>query len=259
MKEKNKGELMINPNSKTNRTLFIYLGIIIVLGSLSLYFANAVPGGASLSNNSTDTGPTLQPQSRSDLGGRITTLIVSLEQQDAAWKAYVGNVTGSYVLQNANNKSIYEWPLGTSITGEVYLVRSASANFTSGAIGCASNAELVTEQTVFGMGATDTDNVNNTFNNTAHAAFKTGSDNILINSCRSIALWANDTQQAASSTAVFQEVTLHDGANIIYTSIINNDQRGFDNASSFDFQAIVPENRSASVGTTYYFYLELGS
>jgi hypothetical protein len=61
------------------------------------------------------------------------------------------------------------------------------------------------------------------------------------------------------SNALFQEVVLHDEHTVVYASVITNDKTGFDNRSTFDFQAIVPENRTSSVGTPYYFYVELGN
>ncbi|HJX06088.1 MAG TPA: hypothetical protein VJ461_05225 [Candidatus Nanoarchaeia archaeon] len=246
--------------SKKTRLLLVYLVIAASLCSLSLYFAYANPQGATITSNSTDTGPSWSPQSNSELGGRIITLTLNLEQQDYAWKAYVGNVTGNYVLKNSNNFSIYEWPLGAAITGEVYMSRNSSVTWSPGNVTCASNAQMVTEQGIFGMGNTATDNINNTFNATNHTGFSAGSGNTLgANTCRSIALWVNDTRQTPSSSAVFQEVALHDEHTVVFASIINNDVIGFDNSTIYDFQAIVPENRTAQTGTTYYFYVELGS
>ena len=247
--------------SKTTRLLLVYLVIAASLCSLSLYFAYAAtPQGATITYNSTDTGPTWSPQSNSELGGRIITLVLNVENQNFAWKAYVGNVTGNYVLKNSNNFSIYEWPLGAAITGEVYMSRNSSVHWYPGNVTCASNAEMVSEQGIFGMSNTATDNINNTFNATNHTSFLAGTgNNIGANTCRSIALWANDTQQTPSSSAAFQEIALHDEHTLVFASIINNDVTGFDNSTIYDFQAIVPENRTAQTGTTYYFYIELGS
>lgn len=240
--------------------LILYLGVFVLFGGLSLYLANATPEGATISGTPTvDSGPNKTAGTRTDDGGRIITLTLNLEQQTDAWKAYVGNVTGKYVLQNSNNFSIYEWPSGTSITGEVYASRNNSVNFTGGAISCANNSEMVTEQTALGLSNSITYNINNTFNSTNHSAFSAGAGNSLAeNSCRSIALWVNDTIQTPSSSAVSQEVALHDGNVLVYASIIDNDRTGFDNTTIYDFQAIVAENAS-STGTPYYFYLELVS
>lgn len=243
------------------KTRALLLCLVVLICWLSLYFVKAAePQGATIVGTpSVDTGPNRTPNNRSDLGGRIITLNLNLEQQDFGWKAYVGNVTGTYILQNSNNKSIYEWPLGTSITGEVYISRNSSVNWTVGAITCASNDEMITEQGIFGMSNSATDNINNTFNSTNHTSFNVGSNGINQNTCRAIALWVNDSVQTPSPSAVFQEVTLHDGGNLVYASLINNDQTGFDNTTRYDFQAIIAENRTAQSGTMYYFYLELGS
>jgi len=245
---------------ETTRLLLVYLVITILLSGLSLYLTYAAPSGATISGTpSVDTGPNKTPDSRTDAGGRIITLVLNLEQQNTAWKAYVGNVTGTYVLQNSNNYSIYKWPLGTTIEGEVYISRNDSINWTNGAISCATNAEMVTEQNVFGMSGSDTDSINNTFNSTNHTGFAVGTNSIAQNTCPAIATWVNDTSQTPSPNAVFQELALHDGTNFVYTAIINNDKYGFANGTRYDFQAIVAENRTSSTGTTYYFYVELGS
>jgi hypothetical protein len=251
---------MIDLEQNKNRFLYLLLGAIILLGSLSLYFANAVPEGATVTGTPlVDAGPNKTPGSRTDPGGRIITLTLTLAQQDFAWKAYVGNVTGSYVLKNANNYSIYEWPLGAAILGEVYLSRNNSLNFTNGAVVCANLTHMQTEQSFFGMTATATDNINNTFNGTNHTTFNVGTNTIAQNTCKAIALWVNNTAQAQSNTSMFQEIALYDGANLFYASLINNNQIGFENTTMYDFQAIVAENRSSSTGTPYYFYVELGS
>ncbi len=128
----------------------MYLVITVILSSFSLYLAYAAPQGASISGVSVDSGPTIVPGSRNDSGGQIISLTLSADQQNDAWKAYVGNVTGTYVLQNSNNYSIYEWPLGSSIEGEVYISRSSGVNWTSGVLVCANLSTMTTEQAVFG-------------------------------------------------------------------------------------------------------------
>jgi len=262
-----KGDMMMTkkPTSKLNRFLAFYILILILVGGLSLYFANAAaPQGATLSGEVVTTRANLTPGSETHPGGRIISLSMSLEQQIFSWKAYVGNVSGKYVLQNANNQSIYEWPLGTSITGEVYISRNSSVSFSLGTIVCANDTLMDTEQQLFGMSSSDIYSINNTFNSTNHTAFSTGDNNFATNSCPYTALWINDTQQTPYNNSIFQEVVLYNtvGLGLVYATIINNDQRGYDNATTsgtFDFQAIVPENSSDQTGTAYYFYLELGS
>jgi len=245
---------------KKSRLLLVCLIAVLLICSLSIYFTYAAPQGATIGTPapSVDSGPTINPQSRNDTGGQIVTLSLSLEQQNFGWKAYVGNVTGSYVLKNSYNYSIYEWSLGTAIAGEVYMSRNSSVNWSTGAVTCASQAEMIAEQALFGMLNNAPDNINNTFNSTFHNAFDAGTNHLAV--CPTVALWVNDTAQMQNgSNALFQEVVLHDEHTVVYASVITNDKTGFDNRSTFDFQAIVPENRTSSVGTPYYFYVELGN
>lgn len=251
---------MISEN-RTTRLLLMYLVITLIVSGFSLYLAYAAPIGSSITSSSVDSGPTISPATRNDDGGQIITLVLNAEQQNDAWKAYVGNVTGTYVLKNSNNFSIYEWPLGSSIEGEIYISRASDVNWTSGVLVCGNLSTMTAEQNFFGMGASDTDNINNTFNATAHRAFDVGSKNFALNACPGIALYVNDTSQTQGAGAVFQEVAIYDteGSNFVYVSLINDSSTGFDNTTFYDFQAIIPENRTASTGTAYYFYVELGT
>ncbi len=248
----------MNNTNKRTQIWLVYLLLIALISVSSLYLANAAPEGVAVVWVANDSGPTRTPSGRQDPGGKIITVTMNLDQQDTDWKAYVGNVTGLLVLQSSSNKSIYEWPI-TTLTGEVYVSRNGSVNFSSGAISCADAAEIVVEQSVVGMVVTDTDKINSTFNSTNHTSFNVGSNAIGVNSCSATALWVNDTLQSPSPSAIFQEVVLHDGSTLVYASLINDNKVGFDNTTSYDFQAIVAENRTSSTGTTYYFYIELGS
>jgi len=247
---------MLKKLSRINKLSAFYTILIITIMITSFYMVNAEPQGATIQGSpSVDTGPTRSAGTRSDLGGRIITMNLNLEQQNTGWKAYIGNVTGNYVLQNAASKSIYEWPLGTSIGGEVYASRNDTVNFTSGAVTCASEAEIVTEEAIFGFSSSATDSINSTFNSTAHTGFDAGSGNSVSN-CFSTSLWVNDAEQDQDANADFQEVVLHDQNVIVFATIINDDTAGFDN-TAMDFQIMVPENKTATSGTPYYFYLEL--
>ncbi len=249
---------MRTEHRKKTEALMLMLVVAMMVCSLSFYLSYALPYGATISSSSTDSGPTIAPDSSTDDGGEIVTLVLDLEQQTNNWKAYVGNVTGKFILQNSNNYSIYEWPSGDTIEGEVYISRNESVNFTSGAITCADNTEMNAENTFLGISGSAIYSVNGTFNSTNHSAFDVGENSISQNTCPAIALWVNDTSQTPSPNAEFQEVALHDGKDLVFASIINDDNTGFDNTTTYDFQAIVAENASSS-GTKYYFYLELGS
>jgi hypothetical protein len=231
--------------------------MVVLVCGFSFFMAGATPFGAVIVGTpEVDTGPVRIPAFRNDSGGRIITTVLSVEQQDLNWKAYVGNVSGLFVLQNVDNQSIYEWPSVSVATGKLFISRNSSVNFSS--VGCANNSQIVSEQLLLGFGNTDADNINNTFIAKAHRQFDVGSVPIALNNCSSIATWVNDTTQAAGATAAFQEVLLFDGSTLVYASLLNDNKQGYDN-SSYDFQAIIAENGSSSLATTYYFYVELDS
>lgn len=239
---------------------------LVILGC-SLYFAlvglsKAVPAGISPSFISSDNGPTVNSGSRADLGGTITTLSLDVVSQDQSWKAYIGNITGKMVLRNANGISIYEWNINSSaLAGYIFVSRNGSVNWTL--IRCANTTIIDGEQTVLSMGATSADNLGNTFNYTRHKAmaFTGGVPPVNANTCPSTATYVNGSMQGSMDDAVFQEILLTDTANLIYGTFIDQNSEGFDNNASitkeYDFQFIVGENKSASIGNTYYFYAEI--
>lgn len=234
---------------------FSALLALVLIFAASFYFVNAVPQGASVQGTpSVDAGPTKSPYGRNDSGGRIITANFNLEQQNGGWKAYVGNVSGSYVLQNAVNESIYEWPL-SSVAGELYVSRDGSLTF--GSVTCANQATMDADHVILGMAASNDDSINKTFNSTTHTPFNVGTTPL--SGCPSTALWVNDTVQTQGASATWQEVLLNVSGSLVYASILNNDRSGFTNTTTYDFQAIVAENRTDSAGHTYYFYLELGT
>jgi hypothetical protein len=186
-------------------------------------------------------------------GGTISTLNVSAIQQDLNWKAYVGNITGSLTLDDADNKTIYDWSF-TTLTGEIYASRASSVTFT--AANCSLTGNTSAEETALGFVSADSDNLARTFNQSTHTWFLTGINNMT--GCNSTSTYVNDVRQAALPAADFQEAVLSDGINIIYASVFETDAVGYDDPATYDFQMIVPQNKSTLTGTTYYFWVELG-
>jgi hypothetical protein len=233
------------------RWFFIVLLGILILSKLAF----AVPSAPSInyiSNSSSTSG--LQNRS-TDEKGTITVVTLSANQQDYKWKAYVGNITGKVALADANSMSIYDWNLGTAGGGEVYVSRFSNINW--GNIACVNQASINTEQTGLSMSLTIGDNINATFNETSHRGFNVGT--IPISGCRSTATYLNGNPQVMSSSARFQEILLRDTAtgNMVYTTLMESAQSGYDNLPH-DFQLLVAENESATVPSTYFFWVELG-
>jgi hypothetical protein len=217
--------------------------------------ASALPGGATITSNSTAGTPSPTPSNRSDARGTITTIIINAVQQDQFWKGYVGNISGRLSLDDATGNTIYDWPISLSKEGEVYVSRASSPVF--GSVGCANINNITREEGYYGMTTTQSDNINKTFNATSHQQFFVGNQSITANSCRSTATYVNDSPQTLDGNQYFQEIVLQDSSfNLVYTTMINASKDGFDTLD-YDFQMIVPESVFNS-STTYFFFTELG-
>lgn len=186
-------------------------------------------------------------------GGTITTMNLNGTMQNPHWKGFVGNVSGRLALQDASKNSLYEWEYAT-ISGEVYVSRNESVEWSN--IVCANAGNVSAEETALSHNNSAIDSISTTFNEPgSHPSFSTANVTFGFDQCNyTTNLFVNSTSQSST----FYEVLLSDTTNIIYTAILENESRGFDDAD-YDFQMIVPENGSSSFGTstTYYFYVEL--
>ncbi len=234
------------------KPFFVFL-FIALLGLLSIP-SLADPTGATLIYNYTETIAPAPAGSSTTAGGSFTTLVLNATTQTPRWKAYVGNATGRFSLQNANNVTIYDW--GSAYTGgEVYASRSSSWDWTS--VACANATTILAEEGALNISASSVDSINRTFNLSVHRTFYVGTTRVANSTCRAIATYVNSSQQVVSENADFQEVLLQDGAGtLILAALIDPDTQGYDLAL-YDFQMIVPEDEYASVPHTYYFWLEL--
>jgi hypothetical protein len=212
------------------------------------------PSGPHIENKGVENGSMRPATMINTSGGTITTIIINATTQNPHWKAYVGNVTGTYVLEDAQNNSIYEWSLAR-IAGEVYVTRNDSIDWTS--IRCANASDVAMENKLMNHSSTADDNINSTFSRTTHDPFWTATKEFTQNMCNyTLVTFVNDAAQ--TSTSDFQEILLTDGSSIVYTSLIENSSVGFD-LGRYDFQLLVPE-KGWSLGTSstpYYFYVEL--
>lgn len=244
------------------KAFFLTLCLALYLFFIISHFTYARPMGASVTNISTETYG-FSPQSRTDLGGTITTLQLSSTQQNYAWKAYVGNITGTLVLKNSDGYSIFEWPMNSSaMSGYVFVSRNGSLEWLSAS--CANSAVINSEQAFLGINSSSTFSINKTFNYTIHKSMTLALVATIQNStCPSLATYVNGTAQQMSENAYFQEILLSVSNNLVYATFIDQDAFGFDNnataPSRYDFQIIVAENSSSPTGNVYYFYAEITS
>jgi hypothetical protein len=246
--------------SLTTKAILLLLGLGFYITFFVIKLNYAIPMGAVVNNLSTDMY-TVTPQGRTDLGGRIITISLSAAQQDSAWKGYVGNVSGSLVLKNSGGYSIYEWVLNTStISGNIFVSRSNSVTWAN--IRCANSTIVESEDTFFGFTTATADNINKTFNYTAHKSMTVSQVGTIANdTCPSMATYINGSRQTQNSAALFQELLLYDQTNLVYGTFVDKASWSYNNNATaptvYDFQLIVAENRTTLTGTTYYFYADI--
>ncbi|MBR9677121.1 hypothetical protein GOV04_03200 [Candidatus Woesearchaeota archaeon] len=229
------------------------LAIIMLLLIASL--TAAIPAGPQILYNSTETAPVTPGTYLNTSGGTFTTLLINGTTQTPRWKAYAGNVTGKLTLDDSTNQTIYDWSLAT-ITGEVYVSRN-DTNINWNDLKCANQSTIGAEQSYLNINNSNADSINNTFFNKTHKTFFAAGNSITNSTCQAIATYVNDQAQASSEASLFQEVLLQDSTgNLIFTTLIEEDQQGFD-TSTYDFQIIIPEDETSQTPTPYYFYVEL--
>lgn len=216
----------------------------------------AAPVGPSSANiGSSSRYSAINAANISAVAGNVTELNFNANTITNTWQGYFGNVTGTIVLGNSNNQSLYNWNL-SSPTGEVYATRNSNIpNWDT--ISCANQEQINSEDALLGVNQTiDQDSVNRTFlNTTFFNSFYVGGINInSTQNCRAVNLYDG----TGSASTNFQEVLLHDGNSMIYTALLTQNSVGFDNRT-YDFEMLVGED--GHLGDTnplsYYFYLEL--
>lgn len=203
---------------------------------------------------------------RSDGKGIITVLTLTATQQNYRWKAYVGNVTGTYVLQDASGFNIYSWTSGVTLTGTVLVTRNNTVYWDF--INCSNATYTQQEEARINITSSASDSVSNTFIYTNHSSFiiadKTLTD------CPYTATYVNGTAQTTNSSAnKFQEIAIAANytfdnetntsyANLLFATKIETDWSSYNNRT-YDFQVIVPDYGNALIPeiVPYYFYVEL--
>jgi hypothetical protein len=190
--------------------------------------------------------------------GNVTELNINATSVTKSWQGYYGNVSGTITLDDANNKSLYQWDLANP-QGEIYASPSQISDW--GAITCfnysahAPELNLSELEKSLNIRPTDVDGVNETFRYSFGGSFYVGTKQIdSSQGCMATYTYTGDQPQ----TTEFAEVLLTDSTNIIYTAILEQSASGFD-SKPHDFQMLVGEDgHNGDVSTTqYYFYVEL--
>ena len=196
-----------------NSAILIITFLVLIAGAMLIH---AIPSGPQISIFSNETKSVQAARVINTSGGSITTIRLNATTQNTRWKAYVGNVTGTLTLDDANDNTIFNWQL-TSIVGEVYATRSSGLINWSG-INCSNSSNILYEETNLSQFNKD-DNISKTFSSQTHQGFYAGTRQILQNTCYSVHTYVNSTAQSTR----FEEVVLYDSpqlgnGNIVYAT-----------------------------------------
>ena len=255
---------------------YVTLGFVLIF---ALYYASGaeVPLGAQSITEGQDSTINLSnypAQSHNAFAGNITELNITGRSQTKHWQGYYGEITGTIVLDDADNWTMYDWPVAEP-TGEIYATPNASTptwqtircfNY-SGNYTQSANGDLYFWETFFNMTYNGADGINETFDSQNHITFAVGDVTIPASTCPNTYTHVNDVYQ----TDKFVEVLLTDQNGVlIFSTIIENDDDGNltdplgYNGVQHDFQLLVAEDGTSFVSgsrnkvtTPYWFYIDI--
>ena len=194
--------------------------------------------------------------------GNVSELSINATTITQGWQGYYGNITGTIVLDDALNNSMYTWDLADP-EGEIYASRNNSINWSSGNIICGDITHIQTEESNlnFNLGTgQDVDGINETFNETTHPAFNVSSTGFTADQCGfTVSTYSDDSY----GPRYFNETLLYSNSDggLIYTAlIVQGGADGFKTGNdNYDFQMLVAEDghQGDTSTTDYYFYVEI--
>jgi len=241
----------IRKAEKRKKAIGLFLLASLIFLILNLFVANAVePFGAGVNSETPERAAPDSPQGVEASAGNVTELNINGYSLTQAWQGYFGEVTGTIMLADAGSSPLYNWSLA-SPRGEVYA--STSNDVAWEGISCFNLTQNgAALETTFGISSEDSDGLDETFSLNDHQSFFTNSKEFEEGQCNNVKLFGN------GGVPIFDEVLLTDGINPVFTSILRNNEAGFDGAPH-DFEMLVLENGHGTntKSTTYYFYVEL--
>ncbi len=149
---------------------------VLLLAAFFSIIANSIPQGpdtittASSQSRATTPAATVNAQA-----GNVTGLTISSIRATDHWQGFYGNITGSVVLYDASNNTLFDWSIANP-HGEVYAANSSSvvwsdvkcANLTNNgsetSTGHRYNATKL--ERFFNINSTEHDGIDETFNQT---------------------------------------------------------------------------------------------
>ena len=223
----------------------VFVAILILIASAAAAYAQ--PTCASITAGPDERGniSCVNQGNHTAAGGNMTEINVTVTSITEAWHGFYGQITSNstLTLEDSAGFRMYSWNFTIS-GGEIYASRSNAVNWAT----IAAENDCTTDEALTGTGS---DRTNLTFAPNSNSQFEVGTVVIAANSACSTHTYVNSTPQAVT----FEEVILDDTTNIVYAGLLESDAQGFDNGN-YDFQIIVPDNRTSAV-ETYYFYAEL--
>jgi len=121
----------------------ILIVITMIFLSLNFLFAANPSGSDTLTSVTNETKSAVGTKMFNVSGGYLSTFNLSSTVQNSRWKAFIGNVTGSFTLDDSTGATIYDWSIAT-ITGRVYATRQSGA-ITWASVNCSNATYLNTE------------------------------------------------------------------------------------------------------------------
>ena len=225
-----------------NKTLFVFLGLLLLGSGLVMAISNASVSGTPLDRWAGDT----TAGNITTEGGNITSANVAANTLTDRWAGFFGNVTGNiYLTDNSGGTTSYLF-MWTADSPTGYVCVSESNNFPFG------NAEKTTAAEInsawsFG---TATDSATNTFTtSTCDITFNNPYVEITDTAT------AKNATNSAFETCAIDHTTASAETDFAFCTAINQTGRNYLNDSA-DYELIVPTT-FGNVTETYYFYAEL--
>ena len=256
----------MNKKGKKGRIVIMLLIFLLsAVSALATYLNEPTPPNDGFTVVSSERRAYVGTMYKEAEAGNVSELSMTASVVTRGWQGYYGNITGTIVLDDALNNSMYTWDLADP-EGEVYASRDNAINWSDGNIICADISHIVTEESTFnfngGVGQ-DVDGINETFNESSHPAFTVGNNTFTASECDfTVSTYVDDAP--AGVKRYFNETILKSQSDdfMVYMAfIIQGGADGFKNNidANYDFQMLVPEDgHDGDTSTTnYYFWVEL--
>ncbi len=264
---------------------------MIIMMSFAVFAINSVepskPTSMNYKYNSTNSYPLGDVHNYTR--GFIHTVNIEEKQPTFKWVGVVGNISGSYALQDSHGYALYDWTM-TTVKGEIYATRHGGTYIPNWEyMECATSGNITQEviqlnhTTTYGATANE-DALDTTFTEDGadFNAFYIGQDVRITDSatCSGVNLNMNDSHSSVGKN--WTELALVDNygdgsapgdgfyetetpgvrykQRLTFVSILQNGSMGYHVNNTYNFQMLLPQSGLAGdtvANIAYYFYVEL--